>query len=297
MMLVYMALGFLLCKSGKGVASHAKSLSGLLIYILSPCMIINSFLQTDYTPETAINIGKFFLCTLVTQTLFMMLLYFILRKKYDNSGYRIMTMGAVLGNVGFLGLPIISGIYPDQPIVTCYSSVYVMSMNILVFTMGVFLITNDKKYISVKSAIFNPTTISILVALPLFFGNISLSTTINNTVVVFAKMVTPFCMIILGMRLSTTKLKDLFSRPFVYAACGLKLIVYPLFAYLCVYFLPFFDDTFKVAVLVLSATPAGAIISSLAELHECEQEFASNVVLLTTILCVLTIPVVVLLIP
>jgi len=296
-MLVYMAMGYALCKSGKGVADHAKSMSGLLIYILSPGMIINSFLRTEFTQDTAVRILEFFLATLVTQILFFLLLYVILHKKYENPAYRILTAGAVLGNVGFLGMPIISGIYPDQPIVTCYSSIYVMSMNLLVFTVGIFLITNDKKFISLKSAIMNPTTISILIALPLFLFKVQLPAVADNIIALFAKMVTPFCMIILGMRLSATKWKDLFSRTFVYVACALKLIAYPLFAYLCVYFLPFFDETFKVAVLVLSATPTGAVVGSMAELHECEQELSANVVLLTTIFSVITIPIILLLIP
>ena len=78
---------------------------------------------------------------------------------------------------------------------------------------------------------------------------------------------------------------------FVYVTCLLKLIVFPLFAFLCVNFLPFADDVLKASVVLLAMTPSGAIIESLAELHECEQEFAANVVLLTTILSVITIPI------
>ena len=54
--------------------------------------------------------------------------------------------------------------------------------------------------------------------------------------------------------------------------------------------MPFIDNITKTSVVVLAMVPSGAIIESLAELHECEQEFAANVVLVTTILSVLTIP-------
>lgn len=294
-MLFYMLAAYALCKAGKGIAAHAKTMSGFLLYVLSPGMIIHSFLQTEYSPETAGNILKFFLTTLALQVLFFLVLYGVLRRKYEEPKYRILTLGAVLGNVGFLGQPLIYGIFPDHPIVTCYSSVYVMSMNILVFTMGVFLITNDRKHISIKSALLNPTSVSIYVALPLFLFRIRLPEVADHVISVFASMVTPFCMFVLGMRLSTVGWKDLFSRPFVYAACALKLLVFPIFAYLCVVFLPFFDNVFKVSVLVLSSMPAGAIIASLAEMYECEQELSANVVLLTTILSVVTIPLILLL--
>lgn len=290
--LVYMLLGYILCRTKKANVSHAKSMSGLLLYVLSPAMIINSFLQLEFTQENCIKIVKYFIATLILQILFFAVLYIILHRKYEDAKYRILTVGGVLGNVGFFGMPVISGMFPNDQIVVCYSSINVMSMNLIVFTIGVFLITNDKKYISAKTALLNPTTLSILAALPLFVFNVRFPDVVSNSIGILAKMVTPVCMIILGMRLSAVKLSALFTRPFVYVTCVLKLIAFPLFAFLCVRWIPFFDDTLKTTVIVLAAAPSGAVIETLAELHECEQELSANVVLLTTILSVATMPVV-----
>ena len=54
--------------------------------------------------------------------------------------------------------------------------------------------------------------------------------------------------------------------------------------------MPFIDDVAKTTVIVLAAAPSGAIIESLAELHECEQELSANVVLMTTLLTIFTMP-------
>lgn len=291
-MMIYMTLGFVLCKVKLGTPAHAKTLSGILIYILGPAMIINAFLNTEFSVETLEKIALFFVTTLATQTLFFIVLYLLLHKKYKNAKYRILTVASVLGNVGFFGLPLITGMFPDQPIVACYSSIHVMSMNLLAFTIGEYLITNDSKYISVRGAILNPTTIAIIISLPLFITGIQLPGVIAEPIELLGKMVTPVCMIILGMRLSTVGLKTLFTQRFVYVTCILKLIVYPLFAFACVNFLPF-DQTFKVAVFTLACAPSGAVIESLAELHECEQDLTANAVLLTTILSIITIPLVV----
>lgn len=43
-------LGYILVKSGKLKASDSKSVSVILVYLVIPCMIINSF-QIDYTPQ------------------------------------------------------------------------------------------------------------------------------------------------------------------------------------------------------------------------------------------------------
>lgn len=291
LMLVYMIFGFVLCKVGKAKVSHAKSLSALLIYVFSPAMLVNSFLNLEYSQENLINIGKCFGITLFVQLLFFMILYCILHKKYKDAKYRILTVGAVLGNVGFMGMPVIESVFPGNPIVLCYSSINVMTMNLIVFTLGVFMITNNRKFISIKNAFLNPTSLSIFFALPVFLFRWNLPEVVTGAIGALAKAVTPMCMIILGMRLSEAKIKEVFTRPFVYFTCILKLVVFPLFAFILVRWMPFADDVLKTTVIVLAMTPSGAVIESMAELHECEQGLAANVVLLTTILSVATIPI------
>lgn len=289
-LLIYMAIGFILVKAGKASLDHVKTLTGILVYILGPAMILNSFLQMEFSWEAFTKLGIYFVISLAVQLLFFLLIFLVLGRKYSDSKYRILSVGSVLGNVGFLGMHIISSIFPTQPIVMCYSSINVMTMNLIVFTIGTYLITNDKKYISLKSAILNPTTLSLIVAIPLFIANVHFPTAILQPVELLAKMSTPFCMIILGMRLANSSLKALFTRGFVYATCFLKLVAFPVFAFFLVKLLPMDDNVLKTTIVVLAMTPSGAIIESLAELHDTQQDFAANVVLLTTILCVITIP-------
>lgn len=293
MMLVYMLAGIFICKIKKATPDHAKSMSGLLIYILGPMMIINSFLRLECTTEIITKIFGFFVTTFILQVLFIGMLCIIFHKKFHDAKYRIFTCASVLGNVGFLGIPVVTGMYPTEPIAACYSSIFVMSMNIIVFTLGSFLITNDKKYISIKSIIFNPTTIALMIALPIFLLKIKLPGPLDSAVELLGKMATPVCLIILGMRLSVVSPKALFTRPFIYAACFCKLLIFPLFALICVIKIPFFDTVFKGCVIVLASAPAGAIIESLAELYECEQELSANAVLLTTIFSMLTMPIII----
>ena len=290
LMLLYMLCGFALVKFKKAESSHAKSVSALLIYVCGPCMIISAFQSMQYTKENSIKAGLFLFVSLLAQFLFFLVIYFLLRKKYNDAKYRVLSVGAMLGNVGFFGLPVVTAMFPNEPIVACYSTLYVTSMNFLVFTVGVFLITNDRKYMSLKAAILNPTTLSLLAALPLYFFGINLPEQVGAVVSLLGKMTTPLCMLVLGMRLASVEFKKLFKRPFVYVVCFLKLIIFPLFAYGLVYFIPGFDDVFKACLFVLSCAPCGAVILSLAEMHECEQELTANIVLVTTILSVVTIP-------
>lgn len=294
--LLYIVPGFIICKMKKAVAEHLSTMSAVLVYVCSPCMIVNSFLQLQFSWTGFGKMALFFGVTLLLQVAFMLILYCIFRKRYADSKYRILTIGAVLGNVGFFGLPVVKAILPDFPEVMCYSSVYVLSMNMLVFTMGVFCLTNDKKYISVKSAILNPATFSILVALPLYFFGVKqyLPELLTGGIALLGNMTTPLCMIILGIRLATVSLKKLFTRPVIYLVCALKLIIFPLFCFCSIYFIPL-DFAFKASILILSSVPCASIILNLAEMHRSETELAANCVLLTTLLCFLTIPLLVLL--
>lgn len=289
-LLFYMFLGFILVKTKKASINHVKTLSGILLYVLGPAMIINAFIQLEFSWEGFAKIGIYFLISLVVQILFFVIIYLFLRNKYSDSKYRILSVGSVLGNVGYLGMPVISSIFPNEPIVLCYSSINVMTMNLIVFTIGNYCITNDKKFISFKSAVLNPTSLSLLVAIPLFMLNINWPSAILQPVELLSKMTMPFCMMILGMRLAQASIKELFSRGFVYATCLLKLIIFPILAFLFVKLIPYDDNILKTTIIVLSMAPSGAIIESLAEIHDCQQDLAANVVLLTTILCVITIP-------
>lgn len=294
--LLYILPGFLLCKFKKVSAEHLSSMSAVLVYVCAPCLIVNSFLQLDFTPLGFGYMALFFVVTFVLQALFMLATFLIFRKKYEDSKYRILTIGAVLGNVGFFGLPIVKALLPDNPEVMCYSAVYVVSMNILVFTVGVFCLTKDKKFISVKSALLNPSTISLIIALPLYFFGVKrfLPDVLLNGVSLLSGITTPLCMIILGIRLATVSFKKLFTRPIIYAVCACKLIIFPLFCYLAVYFIPL-QESFKASILILSAVPCAAVILSMAEIHQSETELAANCVLMSTLMCFITIPLLVLL--
>lgn len=289
-MMAYLVAGLLIVKIGKARTEHAMSVSTLLIYVCGPCMVINSFLGMEFSAENNIAVAKFFVVSFIIQILFLAIVYVFVRNKLTDSKFRILSVASVLGNVGFLGLPLVAALFPTEPVVAAYSSIYVMSMNILVFSVGVYMITGDKKYMSLKAILANPTTIAILIAMPFYIFDINLPEAATSGIVLMAKMTTPLCMVVLGMRLAAVNPKVLFSRPFAYITCVLKLFVFPLFAYMCVKFIPWFDDTFKVCMLVLSATPTAAIVLSLSEIHEQQQELSANVVLLSTIFSLISIP-------
>ena len=289
--LLYMLPGFVLGKMKKAVADHLPTMAAILIYVLSPAMIVSAFLSMDYSRETAVNMALFFVVSFAFQVLVMLGIWLILRKKFHISKYRMLATASTLGNCGVFGMPLIKALLPDNPEVACYSSIYILSMNILVFTFAVYCLTQDRKYISVKTAVLNPVTLSVLGAIPLFVigARQYIPTQFMDAIDLLGKMTTPLCMFIIGIRLSTIRFKTLFTQPFVYLICLGKLIIFPLLAFLAAFFLPV-PMSFKASLFILSAVPCASVILSMAEIHGKEQELSANCILLSTLLCILTIP-------
>ncbi len=272
--------------------------SGILVYIGTPFLILSAFLDMDFSWGLMGELGLFFLISLACQGAFLGILWLLFRKKFSHVYYRLLCITSELGNVGFFGIPIVRALFPNNPETSCYCTMYMMSMNVIAFTIGTYCLTEDKKYISLKSAIFNPTTLGIVVALPMYMigARHFLPAALLNGIRALGGLCTPLAMIILGIRLASAPVTDIFKNKMVYPAVFLKLILFPLFAYAVVLFLPL-PASFKATILVLSSTPGAAITLSLAELHHSETKMAANILILSTVLCFITIPLLTLLIP
>ena len=295
--LLYIIPGFLACKMKKATAEHLSSMSGLLIYVCSPCMVLSCFLPLEFSTAHLVGMAEIFGVTLVLQFLFVGLLYLLIRKKSGEAKFRLLTVSCTAGNIGFFGLPLIRVLLPDNPECLCYTVIFMISMNVIVFTVGVFSLTGKKEYISLKSAVCNPAIFSFAVAFLIYV--LRLGGYVPDLVVggidLVGKMTTPLCMMILGIRLATVPFKSLFAKPMVYVACIGKLIVFPLFCFALLYFLPI-APVLKANILVLSAAPSASVVFNLAEMYNSEADLAANCVLVSTLLCFLTIPLITLLI-
>lgn len=290
--LLYIIPGFISCKTKIANADHLSTLSAILMYVCSPCMIVSSFLQTERSLQNISRIMLFFLISLAIQAVLTFVLYSIFRKKFHDVKYRMLTVSFGLGNAGFFGIPIIEALLPGHPEVACFACVYIVGMNMLTFTIGAYCLTGDKNRMAVKRAFLNPSFISLVVALVLYALNAKsiMPTMLIEAIGLLKATTTPICMIILGIRLASVSFKKLFTRGFVYVNCTCKLLLFPFICLGIVYFLPL-DPIFKAAMFILGGTPCASVMLNIAEMYEGETELAANCVLLSTLLCIFTIPI------
>ena len=100
-MFFYMIPPYILIKTGKAEPAHAKTVSALLLYVAFPAMIINSFQTMEFSWNILGKVAIFFVVTIVLLSIGILICYFILRKKYEEPKYRMLTIASCLGNVGF----------------------------------------------------------------------------------------------------------------------------------------------------------------------------------------------------
>ena len=254
-------------------------------------MFIGALTDLDPSAELNMNMFLFLVITFVAQVLFMLVIFLVLGSRRKSFSGRMTALASVMGNAGFFGLPIVKALFPEAPEAAAYSCIFCVSMNILAWTIGIFVLTNDRKYISLKAALWNPTVVSVAAAVILYLLKSKewMPSLVMKGIHTVGGISTPLCMLVLGIRLSTMKLKPLFTHPQPWVTSLSKLVVFPLFSYLLVLFLPL-SAVFKASILILSATPCASIILNLSEIHQSGQETAANCTLLSTLVSVVTIP-------
>lgn len=332
LLLVAMAVpGYLLIKTKMLPQKAITYLSVLLLYVSQPFLSIRSFLEVSYTPQLAVNLAIVFGVSLAGQAVIFGVMWLILRRRFDDpqqtaelirDGFiggdsytaepalkaavarsvsgranRAMVLASAFGNVGFFGVPVLQFLFPDAHDAIAYSAVFIVTLNLMSWTVGSYLLTGDKKHVSLKRALINPQTVTLVISLPLFFAGVSagdLPDTINTVIGYLADMTAPLCMIILGMRFALAPVVQLFTDFRVYVASFIKTLVFPLLIY--VVLMPFqMEEMLRVSLVLLSGMPAATINLNLAELYGADQKTAANSILMSTVLSIVTIPLLMLL--
>ena len=301
-MLLTAVPGFILVKVKAVKPEHIKSFSKVLMFVCQPALTVYSFNKATFTPELGVNLLIFFGIITAVQLIFIGFFCLIFRKKLKEVRYRIATVATTLSNCSFLGVPLLEAIFPQSTNVAAYSMMYFLSMNVMGWTLVSAIITRDKKYVSVKNVFLNPAIISIAVALPFFLTGFKISAEngmflgqLDSMITILGKMSTPMCMLIMGMRLATIRIKSLFTNWLQYFSVAINQIVFPLFTLGILYLLKV-DKELMLCMYVMCACPVASIVQNFAEILGEGQDIAANTVLLGAILSIATLPVLALLI-
>lgn len=294
-MLIYAVPGFILIKTKLVKSDQISAFAKLLMYVSSPCLVFHSITKNEFSLELVGQMAIAFLFALGFFLLGIGLFYLVFKKKSDDVRYRVYNLACVLSNCAFMGVPVLEALLPGYAPALAFSAMFSLAMNIVSWSLGAFIISHDKKYISPKKIFLNPAVIGLIFAAPVFAFSISVPDVINAPVTLLAKMSAPLCMLIMGMRLACASLKEVFFKPSQYVIVALKQLVFPLLVFVILLPLPI-EQNLKASIYIILSCPVASVILSFSEMINKGQKSAANLVLLGTSLSAITVPIMSLLI-
>lgn len=282
-MMIYLLIGYFLYKKKLVSTQGSGDLGRLLLYVVMPIAIVKSYLA-EFSMDMLAGLGISFAAALLS-----LILAVAVSKLTFGEKYTIEHFGAAFSNAGFIGIPLVQNVLGEEAVF--YVSSFVAILNILQWTYGVYIMTEDKSVITFKKIRTNPIVISFIVGLLLFFLPITLPDMLTGMIGTIASMNGPLAMIVLGVYLGQVPLKDLFTDKIVYLCALIRLIVIPALTIALLTLLPKEYLTLKLTILIAASAPVGSNVAIFAQLYGKEYTQAVKDVCLSTILCIATMPV------
>ena len=202
-MIVVLAVpGFALRKARLLPDKAASVLAVVLLYVSQPFLMMSSLFDKAFEPSMLID----FLWVIVFAVALQLAVYFaaklIFAKTKEDATRRACVACSYLGNVGFMGIPVMQMLFPENGEMVLYTVVYNIAFNAMCWTLGVYAVTGEKKSVKPYKIILNPPTIAVIIALPFFFCNVHIPEQVLTPISYLGDMTLPLSVIILGIRLA-----------------------------------------------------------------------------------------------
>lgn len=284
-----MLVGYGLNKLGILRKESNSVLSELIVKVTGPVLVVNSVCGIDTTNDKGQIIQIFFIGILLYALLIAFSQIIIRLLNLNKESGNIYALMLTFTNTSFIGFPILRVLYGDYAIFA--SSILHMPFNILIYSYGVYMIQkqgDDKRKFNIKD-VLNTGVIAAIIALIIFLFGINVPGVVQEVLSMIGEITIPLSMILIGSSLALIPLKYVFSDIKIYLISFIKLIVMPAITYFIARL--FTSDSFLIAQLTIAtALPAGSMIVMLTTQYKGNVKTASVGVFITTVLSVITIP-------
>ncbi|MBW6410877.1 AEC family transporter [Clostridium weizhouense] len=286
-----MLMGFVLVKTHLLKAEDSKSLSIVALYLVMPCVIINAF-QVKYTESIRNGLILAFIAAVLIHIVLLILVK-ILEKIFHLDA--VEKASIIYSNAGNLIIPIVTSILGKEWVI--YSSAFISVQLILLWTHGKMLLCEEQK-VDLKKILLNINMITIFFGILLFITRLQLPDIITKTMESVSVMIGPICMIVVGMLIGNMSFKQIFAYNRIYIVTFLKMIVCPVIILLILKYSQMANllSNGKMILLIsllATITPSASTVTQMTQIYEKNGEYASVINVVTTIICIITMPIMV----
>ena len=265
-----------------------KLLSKMLLYFINPCLIINSF-NREFDPSKLKELSFLIIVSFILHIFMIGLAILFTLKKTDIN--IIDRLSTVFTNCGFIGIPLIRGVFGDQGVF--YLMGYLIVFNILLWTWGLYQMSST---INVKKIITNPNIIAVFLGLIIFCLPFELPQMIAKPVSMIGDMNTPMAMILIGIMFSNFKMEKTYVGKLLKITFVRLILVSFANLFILILINKIFGQsldncrTMLFVAYISSMCPVATSVPSVTCIYDKDTSYASLVVSVTSLFSMLTIP-------
>ena len=281
-------LGWAIVKAGILKSEDSKTLSMVLLYIITPCVILNAF-QIERTVDT-VRMMELSLLSAVILSVLSIVLGGLLAKPFRLD--IVETASVMYPNCTNMVIPLVIGAFGEDWViyVTCYS----MLQTILVWTHARILISGKRK-ISLRDLVCNVNILAIMLGLFLFVFQLRLPGVIQSAFSMAGDTIGPVAMLIIGMLMAGIDMQRLRSYRQIWKPVLLRLIVLPVILvcvakYSGLAALAPHGETLIIISLLSVIAPSANIVPQFSQMFGRDALYASLINTVTMLLCIITMP-------
>lgn len=283
-------VGYVMGKQGYFDGQFGRQLSRLVINVTCPALILSSSM-TGELPDRKL-ILPLLLISVITYVLLTIAAYVVpryLTRKRDDEG--AIGFALMFGNVGFMGYPVVAAIFGHEAIF--YAAVLNVVNTFTVFTIGTMLITGKNE---VEGSRFEKKVLYSTPMLAAYLTMLIVALQINcipgfirESLTMLGNITVPAALLIVGSSMSQLPLRALMGNMTVYMTSVLRLVVLPVIIFFLTRLMGFSEQVVNINTVVI-AMPVATYGTILCLKYEKDASLMAEVTFITTLLSMITIP-------
>ncbi|MGL5900429.1 MAG: AEC family transporter [Lactobacillaceae bacterium] len=286
----------------------SKSLSKIIMQVALPASIFMSMME-HFKPNQLANLSIGLIYSILSISIGLLLASLIVSFLKLSKGQRGLMITAMnFANTVFIGMPLNEALFGTISIP--YLLVYYIVNTIMLWTVGVWIIAADDPTINSKGQkvkfdwhhLIPAPLWGFIVALPFIFipwlKTHLLVSFVTTTLSKIGGLVTPLSLIYIGIMLSNFGLKNMkFDRSVIVTLFG-RFVTAPIIMTILIFIgaqagltiIPVFYKT----LIIQAATPTFAVLPVLATTYHSDVQFATNIVVTSSVLFIIVVPIIML---
>ena len=290
-------VGYVFAKLVRPTEQARGTLASLVLNISVPASILSSVDDVDFATMKGDILALVLIALGISLVTLVLCLPLSRLMEPKDRGRRAVVQAALyFPNFGFLGWPVCYMLLGSTGLL--YAMLFSMPLNVAMYGLTPVLLSRgsgENRAAFDKKLLINLPVYAAVVALALMAGGVKFPEFAVTLLDMLGATQTPLAMIIVGMILATVRLSDVISGWRPYAVSVVRLGLFPLLAFAALKWFGFSGLLLSVPVL-LTVMPSATMDVVLTQRAGLDDVYASRLVVVSTLLSLLAIPLVSLLV-